>query len=252
MNKITYFAPVCNNWLNKNFENIGEEVGQCPSCASLNTLEYKKSCVVWRWHIRIPGDWVYGNWSQVNLYLEQVHLPVLRCSVCKELIKVSPSFLLQGTTLTLPALAFIIFAYETSDLTWRDLPEKFDDGKEKIAHSTLYIAAHRMGKLLENDSFMEDLRRRYLPSYKSRRKTSVTLIEGKEWALPKSLFTHTQAREKGARRLVADLLPGKTKNLKFQHFFFHHLNNLNHTFAGWNKPLPKLYSRNPAEKRMAA
>ena len=55
---------------------------------------------------------MYGDWNPVALYLVQLPLPVLRCSVCKKLVKVIPSFSLQGTTLTLPALAFIIFAYE--------------------------------------------------------------------------------------------------------------------------------------------
>lgn len=252
MKKITYFAPVCNNWLNKNFEKIGEEIGQCPSCASLNSLKYKESSSVWRWHIHIPDDWVYGNWSHVNLYLVRIPQPVLRCLACKELIKLTPSFLLQGTTLTLPALAFIIFAYETSELKWRDLPEEFYDGKDKIAHSTLYIAAHRIGKLLEKDRFLEDLRRCYLPSYKLRKNNFVTLIEGKQWASPKSLFAHTQAREKGARRLVAEFLPGKTENLKFHQFFPHQLDSLNRIFAGWNKPLPKLYGQEPVKKIIAA
>lgn len=183
-----------------------------------------------RWHIHIPEDWVYGKWNQVNLYLVRVPRPVLRCLVCKELIKVIPSFLLQGTTLTLPALAFVIFAYETSYLAWRDLPEKFYDGKNKIAHSTLYVAAHSMGNLLKDDQILEGLRRRYLPSYKLRKNNSATIIEGNGWTLLKSLFPHTQTREKGTRRLIAELLPGKAKNLNFHHFFFPHIDNLNHIF----------------------
>ncbi|MBF7084322.1 hypothetical protein IT084_15315 [Desulfallas sp. Bu1-1] len=74
-----------------------------------------------------------------------------------------------------------------------------------------------MGKLLENDGFLEDLRRRYLPSYKLRKSKSVTLIEGKEWALPKSLFTHTQARETA---LSPRSCPAKQKTLSSTIFSF--------------------------------
>ncbi|MBW1953711.1 MAG: hypothetical protein JRI66_11630, partial [Deltaproteobacteria bacterium] len=147
-------------------------------------------------------------------------------------------FLLAGTTLTLSAVAFVAFAYETSELTWRDLPEKFFDGRDKVAHSTLYRAVHQTGKLLESDQLVADLRRRYLPAPK---RDSVVPLEGPGWSPPKSLFTHTITREMGARRFVKELLPGR--NGGFAELFHRHLATWNWIFTGWKKPLPSLYNQ---------
>ncbi|MEW5897983.1 MAG: hypothetical protein AB1652_02275, partial [Bacillota bacterium] len=152
--------------------------------------------------------------------------------------RVSPSFLIAGTTLTLSAVAFVAFAYETSGLTWRDLPEKFFDGRDKIAHSTLYRAVHKTGKLLESNRLVADLRRRYLPAPKKER---IVPLEGFGWSPPKSLFTHTIARELGARCFVKELLPGKSGG--FTELFHRHLDNWNRIFTGWQKPLPLLYNQ---------
>lgn len=238
MNKITYYCPVCNSWVNKNFTEIGKELGACPRCSALFSLEFKKISFVWRWDIFIPENWVYGDWTATKLFSSRVPLVILRCLICGEWFRVSPSFLIAGTTLTLSAVAFVAFAYETSGLTWRDLPEKFFDGRDKIAHSTLYRAVHKAGKLLESDQLVADLRRRYLPAPK---RESVIPLEGFGWHPPKSLFTHTIARELGARRFVKELLPGKSGG--FTELFHRHLDNWNRIFTGWQKPLPLLYNQ---------
>lgn len=224
--------------MNKNFAKIGEEIGVCPRCSAVSSLKFKKVSFVWRWVIFIPENWAYGDWTAIKLFLVRVPLVFLRCQICGEWFKVSPSFLLAGTTLTLSAVAFVAFAYETSELTWRDLPEKFFDGRNKIAHSTLYRAVHQTGKLLESDQLVADLRRRYLPAPK---RDSVVPLEGPGWSPPKSLFTHTVARELGARRLVKELVPGK--NGGFTELFHRHLDNWNRIFTGWRKPLPFLYNQ---------
>lgn len=238
MVKVTLYCPVCNSWRNKDFAEIGEEIGECPRCSARGSLQWKKTCFVWRWDISIPESWTYGDWAAVSLVLVRVPLPLVRCQVCGEWIKASPSFMVFGTTLTLAAIAFVAFAYETSELTWRDLPEKFLNGRDKIAHSTLYRAVHQMGKLLESDRLVEDLCRRYLPAPKT---DSLIPLEGPGWSPPKSLFTHTIAREMGARRLVKELLPGKSCG--FTELFHRHLDSWNRIFTGWQKPLPPLYSR---------
>lgn len=238
MNKITYYCPVCNSWVNKNFTEIGEEIGICPCCSAVSSLKFKKVSFVWRWDVYIPENWAYGNWTAINLFLVRVPLVILRCQICGERIKVSPSFLLAGTTLTLSAVAFVALAYETSKLTWRDLPEKFFDGRDKIAHSTLYRAVHKTGKLLESDQLVADLRHRYLSAHK---RESVIPLEGPGWSPPKSLFTRTIPRELGARRLVRELLPGK--NGRFTELFHRHLDNWNRIFTGWRKPLPLLHNQ---------
>jgi hypothetical protein len=75
---------------------------------------------VWRWDLELPPDWKFPQWESVRLFPIQVNQPVLSCNQCGKLIKVIPSFIQQGTTLTLSALIFVVFAYEFSNLTWRN------------------------------------------------------------------------------------------------------------------------------------
>jgi len=102
--------------------------------------------------------------EQVKLLPVQVPLPVYCCTECNQQLKIFPSFCLRGTTLTLQALAFIGFVYETTELTWRDLPEMLCDPHNKIAHSTLYKAVHSTGKLMATEQEIQKLHLKYLPS----------------------------------------------------------------------------------------
>jgi hypothetical protein len=160
---------------------------------------------------------------------------------CRAHIKVLPSFLIKGTTLTLPALVFIMFAYESSDLTWRDLPEKFCAPENRIAHSTLYRAVHSVGEALKADGCLEALGQRYLPFLPQ--KEAITAKEG-VWPPPKSLFSHTQAREQRARHLLCPLLPFKYAD--FVSAFYRYVDGLSCIFSRWK--LPKLYPRPPCNK----
>lgn len=144
--------------------------------------------------------------------------------------------------MTLSALTFTIFAYETSDLTWRELVEKFCDEKNRIAHSTLYTAAHRMGTLLQKKP-LESLRREYLPAQGIRRANLTHLVEGRQWSALKALFYRTQTCERAARQLVAALLPGRVGS--FFPLFVRHLDALNQVLGG--ALLPRLYPRGDPE-----
>jgi len=102
--------------------NIGQEIEECPYCLAIHSLEYESMTTVWRWDLELPGDWQFSQWESVRLFPVQVCQPVLRCSQCGEHIKVIPSFIQQGTTLTLPALIFIAFASEFRKLCQQHLP----------------------------------------------------------------------------------------------------------------------------------
>ena len=94
-----------------------------------------------RWEVDIPYDWEYGQWDRIHLYPIQVKVLVVKCVVCGEEYRIYPSFVLPGTTLTLSALIFVAFVYRFSELTWRDIPEKFCTEEDRISHSTLYKAS---------------------------------------------------------------------------------------------------------------
>lgn len=238
-------APVCNTWTTKKFDDVGKEIEICPSCSSLHTLTYqhKKSSVVLRWHIYLPESWNHGDWEQMQLRSVQVPLPVAQCKKCNQLIKIYPSFLVKGTTLTLPALIFIAFVYESSDLTWRDIPQKFCTEDDTIAHSTLYKAVHRLGKLgLSIGQELKNLYSKYFPV------SNIEQFTG--WPPPKSIFTHTVIRELGARRCIAMLLPGMAGSVDFCKRFYQYTDALNRIFTRLR--LPPLYSIRHPDCRTAA
>ena len=214
---------------------MSKEIEICPSCSSLHTLTYQpeKSSVIWCWHIYLPKSWNYGDWKQVQLCSVQIPLPVAQCEECNQLIKIHPSFLVKGTTLTLPALVFIAFVYESSDLTWRDMPQKFCAEDDRIAHSTLYKAVHRLGKL--GLSIGQELKNLYSKYFTV---SNIEKLTG--WPPPKSIFTYTVIRELGARRCSAMLLPGKAGHVDFCKRFYQYTDALNRIFTRLR--LPPLYS----------
>jgi len=234
------FAPVCQSWQNKKFEYIGSEIEECPLCSSVNTLVYHeaKSSMVWCWHIYVPEDWKYGNWETVKLYPSQVPLPAVICLQCNELIKIFPSFLIKGTTLTLPALIFIAFIYESSNLTWRDMREKFCTETDQIAHSTLYKAVHRMGKLWNMNPEIKKLYRKYLPLDTCNEK------ELTGWSPPKSVLEHTAARESGARCILARLQSAATELSGLcAAAFYRHIETVGRIFIQLKSSLPSIYGK---------
>jgi hypothetical protein len=148
----------------------------------IHSLQYESMATIWRWDLELPADWQFPQWESVQLFPIQVNQPVFACSQCGQFIKVIPSFIQPGTTLTLPALIFVAFAYEFSSLTWRDLPQKFCAEDNRIAHSTLYKAVHGLGRLIHSDLEFRKLCQQYLPTIRA--------IPGgptPDWPPPKSI-----------------------------------------------------------------
>lgn len=215
--------------------NISQEIEECPSCSAIHSLEYKTMATVWRWDLELPDDWQFPHWESVRLFPLQVPQPVLRCRQCGEHIKVIPSFIQSGTTLTLPALIFIAFAYEFSSLTWRDLPQKFCAANNRIAHSTLYKAVHSLGRLIHSDAEFRKLCQDYVPAIKTIPSWPIP-----NWPPPKSVYTHTVIREQGVRLLIRSLWP------YCQHIsqvFDRFVIALERLFVNSNKQIPVLYEK---------
>lgn len=202
MINLPYFYPHCKAWTKQKAINIGQEIEECPNCLAIQSLEYESLATVWLWDLELPDNWHFPQWESVRLFPTQVHQPVLRCKQCGERIKVLPSFIQPGTTLTFPALILIALAYEFSSLTWRDLPQKFCDANNRIAHSTLYKAVHSLGRLIQSDSEFRKRCRQHLPAIKA---VPGWLIPN--WPPPKSIYIHTVIREKGVRLLLCSLWP---------------------------------------------
>jgi len=238
MNIVTLFTPVRKTWTEEKYQNIGTEIGICPACAAINTFQYLYTCNRWHWDIDIPENWVFGQWEQIKLFPVQVPIPVYSCTECNLQLKINPSFCLRGTTLTLQALSFIGFVYETTELAWRALPEKLCDENNTIAHSTLYKAVHSAGKLITTAQEIQKLYLKYLPITNPAEQDPTSI-----WPPPKSIYTYTITREQGFRLLLANLLPGKSLRSKFQEYFYHHLNILNRIFAAWNKAISNIYGK---------
>lgn len=216
-------------------------VVQCPDCGAIHSFQFKAAEWVGEWDIRIPGDWKYGQWDRAELYWVLVPLPVLVCTVCRRKVRLRPSFLLKGTRLTLDAVVFVTFAREVGGLTWRAMPEMFCTDYDKCAHSTLYIAVHKMGRRF-SEQVRELSRRFHSPG------TDVTLdvfdvtIRSQGFSAPTSHFRHTLEREMGARHLVVKLLPeGRFWSTKFSELFYQHVDTWNLAAVNWKEPLPRIY-----------
>ena len=232
---LPYFHPHRKTWTEQKARNIGQEIDECPYCSAIHSLKYELMAPVWRWDLELPADWQFGQWEAVKLFPIQVHQLVLRCSQCGKLIKVIPSFIQQGTTLTLSALIFVAFAYEFSGLTWRDLPQKFCEADNRIAHSTLYKAVHGLGQLMHSDAEFRKLCEQHLPAIKT--------IPGwplPKWLPPKSISIHTVIREKGVRILLRSLWP-------YHHYlpevFGRFVISLEQVFVKSNQSVPVLYKK---------
>jgi len=118
---------------------------QCPDCGAIHSFEFKVTELIEEWDIRIPEDWRFGQWDRVELAPVKVPRPVLVCIACGLRVRLTPSFIIEGTRLTLEALVFVTFAKEVGGLTWRSLPELFCASDDRCAHSTLYNAVHKIG-----------------------------------------------------------------------------------------------------------
>lgn len=233
MKRITILSDNCNAWNKKDFTNIADYDLECGSCSAYGRFSHVQTYYVWRWEIDVPYNWYYGEWEEIKLYPTQAQVVLIRCDLCGEMHRLYPSFILRGTTLTLPALIFITYIYESSGLTWREIPEKFCDAANRIAHSTLFKAVHGLGQsLAENERIrgaVVELASRY-PALES-------------WPPVKSRYAHTLNREHSLRDLLLPLLPYSYNRETFTAFFFQYLRPLRMLLSGLSPPIRSLYPK---------
>lgn len=238
MKSVTVISENCNTWNKKDFANTADYDFECSSCSAYGAFSYVQVYFVWRWEIDIPPNWRYGQWEQIKLYPTQVPIVLIKCDLCGEMHRVYPSFLLKGTTLTQQALIFITFVYESSGLTWREIPNKFCDAADKIAHSTLFRAVHGFGKsLCENSKIREaaaELISYYLPP-----------ALGETWSAAKSRYEHTLNHEHLLRKILFPLLHLKFGYETFAGFFFKYLRPLRKILSSLSPPVSQLYYGQP-------
>jgi hypothetical protein len=190
-----------------------------------------------RWEIYIPSNWKFGEWKSIRLLNDPVDTLVVKCQVCHKKFRVYPSFVIKGTTLTFSALVFCAFAYEYSKLTWRDLPEKFCEAIDKIAHSTIFKAVHGIGKYMTDDfdqirEGVAALAERFLPVDKGSNGTTPSIHL-------KSITEHTIRHELAVREMISPLAATGFRNFIF--FFYTYLRALRKTLSGSDPPISKLY-----------
>lgn len=233
--------PVCDckTWNEWNFRKLSEIGLICCYCSCFNSFSLSNEYYVWRWDINIPNDWRYGQWDRIRLYPIKVKVFVVKCNECHEEYLVYPSFVLPGTTLTLPALIFISFAYEASDLSWRDIPEKFCPTPEnRIAHSTLYKAVHGLGKSMhEQETQIREEIQKLNTAYPPPQDGSQ-----QEQLRKKALYEHTQDREKSLHDLIRPL----SHHCQAEQDFFRIFNIVNlpkieTVLSGLSPPIIRLY-----------
>ncbi len=240
MISITIVAENCNSWNRRDFTNISEYDHECSSCSAYDNFSYVNKYSIWRWEIHIPYDWQYGEWDDIKLSPTLVQVVLIKCNLCGEMHRVYPSFILKGTTLTLSALIFITFIYESSDFTWRDIPDKLCDAKDKIAHSTLFKAVQGLGKSLEaNDNIKESV------AELSSRYSSSALVEESNpaWPAEKSRYEHTLTREHTLRATLLPLLHFKPRYDTLTSFFFKYLRPLRTILSALSPPISSLTYR---------
>jgi len=233
MKRLTYVSENVNTWNNKKNEDIAQLEIECSACSSTDNFSLIKNHTIWRWEIHIPYDWEYNQWERIRLYPVEVQVLIVKCLGCGKKFSLYPSFVVEGTTLTLPALIFIAFTYETSTLTWRELPEKFCDQANKIAHSTLYKAVHGLGQSIkENEQIRKEidaLAAKYLPKTKA-----------PSWPSPKSVYPYTKNREQAVRETI---YPLNSPAVNFTHFFYRYLRQLSALLSMLAPPVCSIYHK---------
>ncbi|MEW5921153.1 MAG: hypothetical protein AB1796_09490 [Bacillota bacterium] len=232
MQILTVISENCNTWNRKDFTNTSEHELECSLCSAYGKFSYVQKYFIWRWEIDIPYNWQYGDWDEIKLYPTQVPIVLIKCDLCGEVHRVYPSFILEGTTLTQTALIFITFIYESSNLTWRAIPDKFCDAANKIAHSTLFKAVHGLGKSLCANNKIREAVAELLSRYPSPEIDET-------WPAEKSHDAHTLEHEHSLREILLPLLSYDT----FTSFFFKHLRPLRTILSNLSPPISKLYTR---------
>lgn len=238
MKKIYVPADNCNTWNVGNSENIFGIELECSSCSSFGNFSLSYQYPIWRWEVDIPYDWKYGQWDRIRLYPIHIRIFVIKCT-CGEEYRIYPSFVLKGTTLTLAALIFIAFVYESSELTWRDIPEKFCTEEDRIAHSTLYKAIHGLGKsiLVQEEKVREGIK-----------KLQAVYLPQNEAPLPgrprtKALYEHTREQEAAVHRILLPISYHCMAEPLFAKVFYAYLRPLRMILSSLDPPIWKIYNK---------
>jgi hypothetical protein len=239
MKKILCTSDNCNTWNTGNSGNISEIGLECSSCSSFGNFSLSYQYFIWRWEVDIPYDWEYGQWERIRLYPVQVKILIVKCLACGEEYRIYPSFILPGTTLTISALIFVAFVYETSELTWRDIPEKCCTEEDRISHSTLYKAVHGLGKsmLVQEEKIREGVK-----------KLHAACLLKNESALPgcprmKALYDHTRERECAVHKILLPLSHHCLTEQLFSRAFYTYLRPLHLIFSSLSPPIAKIYKK---------
>lgn len=241
MKKLYILSENCNTWNSKNFENTSDFELECSSCSAFDNFSFEHKYFIWRWEIDIPYDWKYGEWNKVRLLPVAVPILLLKCNSCGEIYRVYPSFVIDGTTLTLSALIFIAFTYESTSLTWRNLPELFCEEHNIIAHSTLYKAVHGFGKgLNEYENIINEgkteLIMKYLSIPEDKSKNPV-------WPPKKSRYENTLEREAALRIMLSSLTCLRFEADSFPRLFFTYVRKFRTILSTLSPPVKKLYKK---------
>jgi hypothetical protein len=241
MISITIESENCNSWNRRDFENTTEYELECGSCSAYGSFLYVKKDFIWRWEIDIPHDWEFGEWDRIRLYPVQASVVIIKCNLCGEKHRVYPSFVTKGTTLTFRALVFVAFTYESSGLKWRNIPDKFCDEKNKIAHSTLFKAVHGLGKsLTECNKKIRELIEELIIKYRS---PGVEEESNPIWPPEKSRYEHTLKQEVSLREIFFPLAYLKSSYDTLPRLFFRYLFSLRTILSGLSPPVSKLSYR---------
>jgi transcriptional regulator NrdR family protein len=135
------------SWNSINIEDKSVICLLCPNCAKEYSFSDPHVIEIIRWDVEYSFNWVYGDWDKIRLYPVSIKTYEVKSNCCNKKFRIKPSFMVEGTTLTLEALVFCAFAYEIGELTWRGLVDNFCINQEIIAHSTIYRAVHGLGEL---------------------------------------------------------------------------------------------------------
>ena len=204
------------------------------------------------WDIVIPQDWEYGQWNRIHLFPVQVYTYRMKCDSCATASRAYPSFVMEGSTLTLQALVFITYVYSTGMLTWRDMVEKFCPETDRIAHSTLYKAVHGLGKslLIQADKVQEGLRKLHatyahasgdLSGGLSGDLSDVAIQAISGIPLVKARLPHTRARERALHALILPLSWLRVSEPVFLRAFFVFIKPVRLIQSALSPPIHKLY-----------
>ncbi len=170
-------------------------------CAAKNSYRITPSSIRQRilFDLEIPEEWEFNkldiNLENVFIIPRKIKTVNARCKTCGSFVKIIPSFYVEGTILTYKALIFIVFIYEYTAITWRELAKILGRKHDCLIHSTLSKGAQKLGKSLDLEKLLEDEFFKIYPA----------LPIDQSWPKKKSRKTHTLKREQKNRTLLQPL-----------------------------------------------